>query len=112
MLKPAVGQPWAGAAFRRFWLIFAALDAAAILGLLGYNRFFALDTPEANLRARRIMIGAYALLAVLGLGFLIRAGFSAAAANAKTLVQAAIMAGIGLGGTLASLRKAPAISRS
>ncbi|MBE3132753.1 MAG: MFS transporter [Acidobacteria bacterium] len=105
MLKPLVGQEGIRASLRNFWLIFAALDVVAIVGLLLYNRFFSADTPETNRLARRIMIGVYVLLTVAGAWFLYRAGFAAATVNYRTMVQAVIMLLIGVGGVLISFNK-------
>jgi POT family proton-dependent oligopeptide transporter len=104
MLKPLVGQAGIRDTLRNFWLIFAALDVVAILGLLLYNRFFSADTPETNRAARRIMIGVYSILAAVGAWFFYNAGFAAATVNYRTMVQAVIMLAIGLGGVSVSLR--------
>jgi vacuolar-type H+-ATPase subunit I/STV1 len=104
MLKPLVGQAGIRDSLRNFWLIFAALDVVAIVGLLLYNRFFAADTPETNRAARRIMLGVYVLLVALGAWFFYSAGFSAATVNYRTMVQAVIMLLIGTGGVLISAR--------
>ncbi len=105
MLKPLVGQEGIRTSLRNFWLVFAGLDVVAIVGLLLYNRFFSADTPTTNRLARQIMIGVYTLLAVIGIWFLYRAGFTAATINYRTLVQAVIMLLIGLGGLLISVRQ-------
>ena len=104
MLKPLVGQTGVRDTLRNFWLIFAALDVVAILGLLLYNRFFSADTPQANRAARRIMIGVYCLLVAAGMWFFYSAGVAAATVNYRTMVQAVIMLIIGAGGVFISLR--------
>jgi len=104
LLKPLVGQAGVRETLRNFWLVFAALDVVAILGLLLYNRFFSADTPRTNRLARQIMIGVYSLLIALGAWFLYRAGFAAATVNYRTIVQAVIMLLIGSGGVLISFR--------
>jgi hypothetical protein len=104
MLKPLVGQTGVRDTLKNFWLIFAALDVVAIIGLLLYNRFFSADTPETRRAARRIMIGVYSLLAAAGAWFFYTAGFAAATVNYRTFVQAIIMLLIGLGGVFISLR--------
>ena len=59
-LKPLAGSPEGIVASRNFWLLFVLLDVFAVVGLFFYNRAFAHDTPEANAKARMIMIGLYA----------------------------------------------------
>ncbi len=103
MLKPLVGQAGIRESLRNFWLIFAALDVVAIAGLLLYNRFFAADTPATNRSARRIMLGVYVLLTLLGIWFFYTAS-SGETMNYRTMVQAVIMLLIGIGGGLISLR--------
>ena len=105
MLKPLVGQSGIRESLRNFWLIFAALDVVAILGLLLYNRFFSADTPETNRSARLIMIGVYCLLMAAGAWFFYSAGFAADTVNYRTMVQAVIMLLIGTGGVLISARR-------
>lgn len=104
MLKPLVGQGAATGALRNFWLLFAALDVVALVGLLLYNRFFAEDTPAAAAAAQRIMIGVYLLLVLLGAWFLYTS-LSAATIAFRTMVQACIMLLIGAGGIVISLKR-------
>ncbi|WP_285569387.1 MFS transporter [Geothrix limicola] len=106
MLKPVVGQPGAAAVARTFWLIFVALNIAAAVGLIVYDRIFAQDTPATNEKARKVMLGIYALLLVAGLLFLRSSIWGGAEVSYKTMVQAVIMLILGAGGTLVSLRKA------
>ncbi len=103
MLKPLVGQPGIRDSLRNFWLIFAALDVVAIVGLLLYNRFFAADTPATNRSSRRIMLCVYALLTLVGAWFFYTAS-SGESVNYRTMVQAVIMLLIGIGGGLISIR--------
>ncbi len=104
ILKPIVGQPDAGETVRLFWLLFAGLDIAAVVGLTFYNRSFALDTPETNARARTIMIGVYLLLLLIGAWFLYTSVFAGAEVSYKTMIQAIIMLFIGGGGVAISLK--------
>jgi len=105
MLKPLVGQPGAAAAARTFWLLFVALNVVAAIGLIFYDRVFAEDTPATNEKARKIMLGIYALLLVAGLLFVRSALFGGAEISYKTMVQAVIMLLLGAGGTAVSLRR-------
>ena len=105
MLKPVVGLPGAAAVARKFWLIFVALNIAAAIGLIIYDRIFAADTPETNAKARKVMMVIYALLLAVGLLFLRSALFGGAEVSYKTMVQAVIMLILGAGGTWVSFRK-------
>ena len=104
-LKPLAGTAAGLDASRKFWLLFVLLDLFAVVGLLLYNRAFAHDTPEANAKARRIMIGLYGLFLTAGLVFLWQALFGGPEVSYKTLVQALILALLGVGGVLISRRK-------
>ncbi len=104
MLKPLVGQTGVAGELRNFWLLFAALDVLAVAGLLVYNRFFAEDTPAATAAARRIMIGVYAGLVVLG-GWFFYSSLSVSGIAYRTMVQACIMLLIGVGGVAISLKR-------
>ncbi|MBI5473680.1 MAG: MFS transporter [Ignavibacteriae bacterium] len=102
MLKPLVGQSGVEVAYRNFWLLFAALDVVAVLGLLVYNRVFAEDTPETNALARRIMTGVYALLVLIGVYFFVSS--IGETIKYRTMVQAIIMLALGAGGIAISVR--------
>jgi proton-dependent oligopeptide transporter, POT family len=104
MLKPLVGREGVSGVLRRFWLIFAALDVVAVAGLLAYNRLFALETPEGNRLARRIMIVVYLMLIACGGWFLYTSLFGSPAIAYRTMVQSAIMLVIGAGGVSVSLK--------
>lgn len=104
-LKPLVGTPAGILAARNFWLLFVLLDVFAVVGLFFYNRSFAHDTPEANAKARVIMIGLYVLFTLLGAWFLWKALFGGPEISYKTLVQATILTALGVGGALISRRK-------
>lgn len=106
MLKPALGTPRAGAQARLFWAIFAALDVVAAAGLIVFAHRFGEDTAETRRRAARVMTGLYALIAMLGLCFLIFA-LTVAPVQYKTAVQAGIFLLLG-GGGLAINRAAKA----
>jgi proton-dependent oligopeptide transporter, POT family len=103
MLKPVIGQPESASVAQTFWLIFAGLGILSMLGLVGYNRFFSVDTPRTNAGARRIMFGIYTALIILG-GWFLNNAISAEPIAYKTLVQAIIMLVIGGGGILISLK--------
>lgn len=105
-LKPLIGQLGIEGHLRGFWLTFAALGVVAALGMIVYNRFFALDTPQTNARARRIMVGVYILIIVLGAVFMYDALFRGEAVAYKVLVQSLIMLVLGGGGLAISRRGA------
>jgi dipeptide/tripeptide permease len=107
MLKPFTGSSDAASTFREFWLFFAGLGFVAMVGLIAYNRFFAADTPATNLRARRIMMGIYAALVLLGLWFFYGSAITADTPAYKTMLQSLIMFLIGAGGLLISTRRQP-----
>jgi len=100
MLKPLVGSPDAWGKVRLFWLIFAGLGLVAIGGLLLYNRSFAVNTPEANARARVWMRLIYGFLLIVGAWFFYAAVWSRTEIVYRMLVQALIMLLIGGGGLL------------
>ncbi len=106
MLKPALGTPRAGPQARLFWALFAALDVVAAAGLIVFARRFGDDTAETRRKAARVMAGVYALIALLGVAFLIFA-VTASAVQYKTAVQAGIFLLLG-GGGLAINRAAKA----
>jgi len=88
-----------------FWLIFAVLGLFCLCGLLLYNRFFSEDTPEANRRAWKIMLGIYSILAIGGVYFLIASLFLAPQIQWRIFVQSLILLLFGGGGILISLRR-------
>jgi dipeptide/tripeptide permease len=105
MLKPLVGNTGIQGHLRRFWLIFASLDVMAVAGLLLYNRFFSQETP-ANVRsARKIIIGVYAALVVLGGWFFYASTLGSATIVYRTMVQSLIMLLIGAGGVMINLKE-------
>ncbi len=103
MLKPLAGQIGVESTVQTFWLIFAGLGTVTMLGLVLYNRFFALDTPQANNISRQLMRAIYSLLILLG-GWFFYDSVTAETVAYKTMVQALIMLIIGSGGILISLR--------
>ncbi len=104
LLKPLIGQSGVEDRLRNFWLTFAVLGVVTAGGMILYNRFFALDTPQTNARARRIMTGVYALIVVLG-GWFVAIALGKDPVAYKTLVQAVIMLVLGGGGLAISLRR-------
>ena len=102
-LKPVAGTPEGPAAARWFWLFFVALDLLAVGGLFLYDRAFARPTPEAEARARRIMLGLYGAFLAAGAAFLVVA-VSGPGISWKTLVQALILVALGVLGLLVSRR--------
>jgi dipeptide/tripeptide permease len=99
MLKPAIGTPAAASAARTFWLLFVALDAVAVVALILFARYLSVDAPKTRFTARVLMYFVYSLVGLLGFLFLIQAA-TAAAADYKMMVQAAIFMAIGAGGLL------------
>ena len=90
---------------KSFWLIFAVLGVVCLLGLLLYNKYFSQDTPEANLRAWKIMLGIYVILAAGGTYFLIYSLILSPQVQWKTFVQSLILLALGGGGILISLKQ-------
>jgi dipeptide/tripeptide permease len=87
------------------WLIFAVLGVVCLVGMLLYNKFFSEDTPEANFRAWKIMLGVYSVLAAAGVYFLISSLFFSEQVQFRTLIQALILMGLGGGGMFISLKR-------
>ena len=104
MLKPLVGKIGVQSDVRMFWLIFVALDVLAVVGLFLYNTYCAVETPAVNRMTRKIMIGVYLVLLLVGGWFFYSSVSSGPDIAYKTMVQAVIMLLIGGGGTLISLR--------
>lgn len=88
-----------------FWMIFAMLGIVCVIGMVLYNKFFSKDTPKANRRAWKIMLGIYILFAGAGLYFFIYTLFIAPQINWTTFAQSLIMLLIGGGGMRISLRR-------
>ena len=116
ILKPFAPSPEALAAgtplapevigkIQMFWLIFAVLGVVCLVGMLLYNKFFSVDTPETNLKAWKIMLGIYVVLASAGVYFLISSLFFAEQIQFRTLIQAVIMMGLGGGGVFISMKR-------
>ena len=110
MLKPVIGQPGAGSRTTIFWLLFAALDVVATIGLVVFARNFTADTPATRARATRIMNGVYAVIAVLGLGFLVIPA-TADPFQYRTAIQAVIFLALGGGGLLMNRRHSELVKK-
>ena len=110
MLKPVIGQPGAGSRTTIFWLLFAALDVVATIGLVVFARNFTADTPATRSRATRIMNGVYAVITVLGLGFLAIAA-TADPFQYRTAIQAVIFLALGGGGLLMNRRHSELVKK-
>ncbi|MEW6363247.1 MAG: MFS transporter [Acidobacteriota bacterium] len=104
MLKPLVGNAVAAGTVRLFWLLFAALDILAVIGLVLFARSFTEDTPETRRKAGLIMNGVYALILLLGIVFLAFAVLSSPV-QPKTAVQAVIFLLLGAGGLIMNRRR-------
>lgn len=116
ILKPLVPAPEAVARgvplasnvvgqIRLFWLIFALLGIVCLLGMILYNRFFSLETPKANRRARKIMLGIYVAFVGSGIYFFIFSLFISPQIQWTTFVRALILLLMGGGGILISTRR-------
>jgi len=90
---------------RFFWLLFAVLGFSTMIGMLIFNKYFSKDTPEANLKAWKIMLGLYVVLTGVGLYFFLYALFFTPQVQWKTMVQSFIMLSIGGGGIAISWKK-------
>lgn len=89
---------------RLFWLIFAVLAVFCVIGLLWYNKHFSKDTPEANRKAWRIMMGIYVGLSIIGIYFMVASLFLSAQIQWKMFIQSLIMLGFGVGGIRISFK--------
>ncbi len=94
-MTPVINTPAAPGRARLFWLMFAVLDIVAAVGLILFARAFGTDSPDTRRRARPIMNFVYGLILLLGGVFLYYAG-----GNTRTIVQAIIFVGLGIGGLL------------
>ncbi len=103
VLRGAALSPQVVSQVRLFWLIFAGIGVLCLVGMLWYNRVFADDTPKANRKAWKVMLGIYIFIAVVGIYFLSASLFFDPQIQWKTFIQALIMLGLGGGGTWLSL---------
>ncbi len=99
LMTPVINTPMAAERARLFWLLFAALDVVAAVGLILFSRRFGHDTPSARLWTRRIMYGVYVAVLALGAYYLF-AAFSTAPVQYRMAVQAIIFLALGGGGLL------------
>jgi POT family proton-dependent oligopeptide transporter len=104
ILTPLKGKAGSAATLRWFWLVFAFLGVATSLLLVVYNRYFGVDSPETQRRARRVMLIVYAFLLVAALGLGGWVTWSKGELPVKTAIQAGIMILVGGGGLLMLLR--------
>jgi dipeptide/tripeptide permease len=104
MLKPALGTPQADARARGFWLLFAALDVVAAVGLVLFARRFGADTTLTRRRARVFMRAVYVAVLLVGGAFL-AAAFSSSPVQARTAVQALIFIALGTGGLVVDWKR-------
>ncbi len=116
ILKPIAPSPESVAAgaplapvvisqIRSFWLFFAVLGVVCLGCLLLYNKYFAKDTPQANRRAWKVMLGIYLILAAGGLYFFVYALFLTPEIQWKTFVQSLILLALGCGGIWISRKR-------
>ncbi len=104
VMKPVVGTPEAGATALWFWGMFAVLDIVAALGLIWFSRRFGEDTPATRQRARTVMQGVYALVLLLGLGF-VYVAFSSDPTQYRVLVNSLIFIALGVFGLMMSRKR-------
>ena len=71
MIEPVLHTDAVAGRSTAFWLLFAALDICAALGLIMFFRKFGTDTSETRRSAARTMVFAYSLIGALGLAFLV-----------------------------------------
>ncbi len=90
-----------------FWLIFAIMGIAAVVGMFLYDRYFSKDTPQTRLKAWKIMLGLYIILLLAGVYFFSYSLFLSEQIQWKTLVQSCIMLLLGGGGVIISLKGKP-----
>ena len=99
------GTPEAPGRARAFWLMFAALDAVAAIGLILFARAFGEDTAATRRRALTIMRGVYGLILLLG-AFFFYTAFSSDPVQSRIAVQAVIFIALGSGGLWVSRKPA------
>jgi hypothetical protein len=104
VLKPVVATPEAWGRTHWFWLMFAALDVVAAVGLIWFARAFGQDTADTRRRARVVMLFVYSLILLLGAGFCYSA-LSSTPVQARTAVQSIIFLALGAGGLALNWRR-------
>jgi proton-dependent oligopeptide transporter, POT family len=103
LMTPMIGTAGAAARTRTFWLMFALLDAVAVIGLILFARSFTADTADTRRRAAVIMRGVYGLVLLLG-GVFLYVSVSSDPMQPRMAVQAIIFAVLGIGGLLMTRR--------
>ena len=103
MIEPVLGTADVGGRTMLFWLLFAVLDICAVLAMVLFSRRFGEDTPESRAGAARAMRIVYLLIALLGAVFL-AFGLTAETIQVRTIVQALIFMGLGVGGIVVTWR--------
>jgi dipeptide/tripeptide permease len=111
MIEPVLGTAAVAGQARLFWLIFAVLDVCAAAALVLFFRKFGEDTPATRRSAARAMRLVYALIILLGVGFL-AIGLTASPVQYRTVVQAVIFVTLGVGGILVNRRGMEAAARA
>jgi hypothetical protein len=111
MIEPVLGTAAVAGQARLFWLIFAVLDVCAAATLVLFFRKFGEDTPATRRSAARAMRLVYALIILLGVGFL-AIGLTAAPVQYRTVVQALIFVTLGGGGIVVNRRGMRAAARA
>jgi dipeptide/tripeptide permease len=103
MIEPVLDTPALAGRARLFWILFAVLDVLAAGALVLFFRKFGQDTPDTRRRAAGAMRLVYGLIVLLGAAFLV-IGLTADPVQIRTVVQAAIFLGLGIGGIVVNRR--------
>jgi POT family proton-dependent oligopeptide transporter len=111
MIEPVLRTDAIAGRTTLFWLLFAALDVVAALGLIFFFRAFGTDTPDTRRRAARAMVFVYGLIGLLGLAFLY-VGLTAQPTQYRTVVQAIIFLALGLVGLWFNRRGASPVAKA
>ena len=96
-MKTVIGTSLAGGRARLFWMLFAVLDVAAIVGLMLFGRAFGKDTPETRRGAAKVMTLVYVAMLLLG-GLFLTLAFRSSPPQYRVAVQAVIFLALGAGG--------------
>ncbi|MBN2134349.1 MAG: MFS transporter [Acidobacteria bacterium] len=96
MVKPENGEQGNPTLF--FFILFV-LGLLAFLGLRLFDKYFSEDTPDTQRKARKYVTGIYSLLILAGIGIVVWKKL-VDDLSPKTIIQASIIALLGIGGLL------------